>query len=153
MGTRTWGGNDQLDAPRTGEERYPQARSLPQVLDHFPERSDVAMALGDLHARAGDWDQALAVYKAAVLRGVHVPGLQGALGAAHQQLGHSQQALTAFRQAAQQTPTDPRVWNGLAAAAASSGLLEEASRATARALELDPANARDRANLERLQEL
>ena len=124
-----------------------------RALERFPDRSDVALALGGLHARAGDWDQALQVYQEAVLRGGHVPGLQGALGAAHQQLGHSQQALTAFRQAAQQTPTDPRVWNGLAAAAASAGLLEEARRATERALEVDPDNGRARANLELLVDL
>ena len=121
-----------------------------QVLDHFPDRGELALALGDLHARAGAWQEALEVYEDLLHRGVAPPGLQGAVAAAYQQLGQSPQALAAFQLAVLQMPADPRLWNGLAAAAASVGDLVEARRATARVLELDPDNTHARANLERL---
>ena len=128
----------------------PRREAYRQVLDHFPDRGELALALGDLHARSGAWQLALDVYEDLLHRGVAPPGLQGALAAAYQQLGQSPQALAAFQLAVQQMPADPRLWNGLAAAAASVGDLAQARRATVRVLELDPDNTHARANLERL---
>ena len=77
-----------------------------QVLDHFPDRGELALALGDLHARAGAWQEALEVYEDLLHRGVAPPGLQGAVAAAYQQLGQSPQALAAFQLAVLQMPAD-----------------------------------------------
>jgi protein O-mannosyl-transferase len=133
-------------------EGIPRREAYRRVLDRFPQQVDVALALGNLHAKEGEWEQALAVYQAAKQRQLHAVGLQAGLADAYQQLGQTDMALQAFREAVLQTPRDVRVWNGLAAAAAAEGLLDEARAATEWVLELDPENAHARSNLTRLRE-
>ena len=121
-----------------------------QVLARFPGRGELALALGNLHARAGAWEAAVEVFRTAAEQGTFVPGLQAALGAVSRNAGLIHQALDACRLAARETPKDAHAWNALAAAAAALGHVDEARQATIRALELDPDNVHARANLERL---
>jgi Flp pilus assembly protein TadD len=130
-------------------ERIEPRDAYRQALARFPGRGEVALALGNLHARAGAWEAAVEVFRNAMELGAFVPGLQAALGAASQNAGLVHQALVACRLAARETPKDARAWNALAAAAAV-GRVDEARQATMRALELDPDNVHARANLERL---
>jgi Tfp pilus assembly protein PilF len=121
-----------------------------RVLDRYPGRAEVGFDLGNLLARAGEWEEAVTVYETAVAAGTYVPGLHAALATACHVVGRREQALASFRLAARESPQDVRIWNGLAAAAAASGQLGQARQASARALELDPDNHRARANLDRL---
>lgn len=137
-----------LDLAATGLSR---AQAYRQLVARFPGRGELALALGQQCARAGDWTEAAQVYEAALARGAVAAGLRAALGDAYQALGRHREALAEYRAAVGQSPADPRLFANLAAAAAAIGRRDEALEATRHALRLDPSDARARANLQRLE--
>lgn len=123
-----------------------------RVLSRFPDQTQLAMSLGSLYGRSGDWSQAARVYRSVLQSGQYVAGLRAALGQALLGAGAADEALVVLRQATREAPADVSTWNALAAAAAAVGALDEARQATESALRIDPHNAPAKANLRRLAE-
>jgi tetratricopeptide (TPR) repeat protein len=93
---------------------------------------------GNGHAQAGEFEEAVAAYQAALeLEPDHVSAMIN-LGVAYYNLQQLDQAIAEYQKALRVAPEDEAIHSNLAAAYVQQGKLEEALAAYTRALELEP---------------
>jgi protein O-mannosyl-transferase len=100
--------------------------------------------LGDLRARRGEWQRAIASYQAALEVAPDSYDTLNNLGRAYQQTGEFERARASYERALRAAPEDPGVLNNLGVLATKRGRLEEAEGWYERALARAPASERAR---------
>lgn len=122
-------------------------RALKRALAMEPFNGLALKYLGDLHYRAGRYDDAAVQYRAAIEAGFEHPDAFLNLGAAALRLGDAGAARKALERGLELEPGAADGWNQLGAVHASAGRHEAARRALERAIALQPGAAEPRYNL------
>ena len=103
-----------------------------------PDTAEEFFQAGNQHAQAGELEEAIAAYEAALeLEPGYVSAMTN-LGVAYYNIGQLDEAVAEYQKALQVAPDDEAIHSNLAAAYVQQGKLDEALAAYNRALELEP---------------
>ena len=121
-----------------------------QLVERYPGREELWLALGREYSRGGQWPAAIAALERGLEAAPASERLHLALGAAYRGLGRLDLAISTYETLRRQAPQYAPLYDNLAAAYAAAGRLEAAVAAAQNSVALDPQNRRGRRNLERL---